>query len=124
MNEKRKFQRYACNIPVKFSYYEGNPDELDLESAAAIKGKGVIMDISKSGTFIVSNSRVSIDMPINLVFSLDNKKNIKGNIVRTGLIQNNPSEVAQRYAGKKVKGDAYIAVKFDILLENININNS
>jgi hypothetical protein len=120
MNEKREFPRYACKLPVKFAFYEGNPDELKIESAKAVKGKGIIIDISKGGAFIVSNSRVNINMPINLNFSSGGKKNIiNGIIVRTGLMKNNPSEAAQRYAGQKVKGDAYIAVKFEVPMQNV-----
>lgn len=120
MNEKREFPRYACNLSVKFSFYEGNPDELDTETAKQVKDKGIIIDISKSGVFLVSNSRVNINMPINLVFTFNKDKiNINGLIVRTGLMKNNPSELAKKYSGKKVKGDAYIAVKFDNLIDNI-----
>jgi hypothetical protein len=120
MNEKREFPRYACNLSVKFAFYEGNPDEFKIETAKSVKGKGTIIDISKGGAFVVSNSRVNINMPINLNFSSDGKKNnINGIIVRTGLMKNNPSEIAQRYAGKKVKGDAYIAVKFEIPMQKV-----
>jgi hypothetical protein len=120
MNEKRKFPRFVCKIPAKFTFYEGNPDELIIDSANTIKGKGIIIDISKGGAFVVSNSRVNINMPINLIFSSDGKMNtINGIIVRTGLMKNNPSELAQKYADQKVKGDAYIAVKFDTYMENV-----
>ncbi len=120
MDEKRQYPRYTCKIPVSFGFYEGNPDELNIESETPVKGKGIIMDISKSGAYIITNSRVNINMPIKLNFSSKgNKNSINGIIVRTGMIQNNPSEIAQRYAGQKIKGDAYIAVKFNLLLENI-----
>ncbi|MBN2401784.1 MAG: PilZ domain-containing protein [Spirochaetes bacterium] len=120
MNEKREFPRYSCKFPVKFKFYEGNPDEIEIASSSPVKGKGTIIDISKGGTFLVSNSRVNINIPIILTFSSGGKKNnLSGIIVRTGLLKNNPSEVAQRYAGQKVKGDAYIAVKFDTPMENI-----
>ncbi len=122
MTEKRKFPRQTCKLQVNFEFYEGDPDELDIKSAESIKGKGVIMDISKGGAFIVSNSRVSINMPINLVFSSgDVEKELEGIIIRTGLIENNPSEVAQQYAKKKVKGDAYIAVKFFMPLKDVPV---
>lgn len=120
MNEKRQFPRHMCKISVSFGFYEGNPDELNIETETPVKGKGTIMDISKSGAYIISNSRVNINMPIKINFSSKgNKNNIDGIIVRTGMIQNNPSEIAQRYVDQKIKGDAYIAVKFDELLENI-----
>jgi hypothetical protein len=120
MNEKRQFPRYTCNLSVKFDFYEGNPDEPKIESLKPVKGKGTIIDISKGGVFVVSNSRVNIDMPINISFSSSGKKNnLNGIIVRTGLMKNNPSEIVQKYAGQKIKGDAYIAVKFNSQLENV-----
>ena len=121
MNEKREFPRYECNLSVKFEFYEGNPDEINTETAKPVKGKGTIIDISKSGVFLVSDSRVNINMPIRLAFTSGGEKNkINGLIVRTGLMKNNPSEVAKKYAEKKVKGDTYIAVKFENLIENIS----
>ncbi len=123
MNEKRQFERQECKIPVNFGFYEGNPDEQEIKQKPPVKGKGIIMDISKGGAYIISNSRVIINMPIDLAFSSKKgKNNITGIIVRTGLIQNNPSEIAQRYAKEKIKGDAYIAVKFNTLLENIPVS--
>lgn len=114
MSEKRKFPRERCKISVKFKYYEGNPDEIDMGTTTPVKGKGVMLDISRGGTFVVSNSRVSINIPIRLSFKAMKKKyNIDGQIVRTGLLQNNPSEIVQRFADIKVKGDTYIAVQFN-----------
>ncbi len=81
MNEKRQFPRYECNISVKFAFYEGNPEELKMESLKPVKGKGTIIDISKGGAFIVCNSRVNINMPINLFFSASDKKNILNGII-------------------------------------------
>ena len=122
MNEKRQYPRKECNLKVNFTFYEGDPDELDTSTAKSTSGKGIIMDISKGGVFVISNSRVSINMPISIIFSSKTKKfNIDGFIVRTGLIENNPSEIAQRFSGKKVKGDAYIAIKFNDPLEAIPV---
>ncbi len=122
MSEQRKHQRHKCKISVKFESYSGNPDEIDRENDTPSKGKGVILDLSRSGVFVVSNSRVSVDMPIRLHFKLAGKKSeIWGTIVRTGLLQNNPSEVAQRMKNVKVKEDAYIAINFDSLIDEINI---
>lgn len=122
MNEKRQYPRKECNFKVNFTFYEGDPDEVDTSIAKSADGKGTILDISKGGVFIVSNSRVSINMPISLTFSSKSEKlNIDGLIVRTGLLQNNPSEIAQKFAAKKVKGDAYIAVKFNNPLEEIPV---
>ena len=35
-----------------------------------------------------------------------------GSVVRTGLLQNNPSDVVQKYASMKIREDSYIAVQF------------
>ncbi|MFH0975127.1 MAG: PilZ domain-containing protein [Spirochaetota bacterium] len=120
MNDNRKFPRYECKIPVKFAFFIGNPDEVNVESSESVKGKGVILDMSKGGLFLVSNSRVNIDMPIYLNYSLKGQKNtISGTIVRTGLMKNNPSEIVRKYEGRKAKGDAYLAVKFDSPIEYV-----
>ncbi|MBN2039131.1 MAG: PilZ domain-containing protein [Spirochaetes bacterium] len=122
MNEKRKYPRKECNFKVNFTFFEGSPDELDTSTSKGISGKGIILDISKGGVFIISNSRVSINVPVRLAFSSKSEKfNIEGLIVRTGLLKNNPSEVAQKFSGTKAKGDAYIAVKFDDPLEAIPV---
>ncbi|MCX7679619.1 MAG: PilZ domain-containing protein [Spirochaetes bacterium] len=123
MNEKRKYQRFPCNIKADFDYYEGNPEEIDINMTIPIKGKGTILDISKGGLFLVSNSRVGVAMPIIVKFSTKkNKYELKGTIVRTGLIKNNPSELAQKFASLDTKGDSYIAVEFDELLESLEVS--
>lgn len=112
-SDKRKHKRYSCSIKTKFDYYVGNPDEIDINIAIPQKGKGVIIDISCGGVFIASNTRVPAGMPVILDFTLNKKKmNIQGRIVRTGLLQNNPSEVAKKFAIFSSKGDSYIAVEF------------
>ena len=114
MSDKRKYPRYNSNISVRFSYHMGNYEGIDEENSKFVKGKGRIMDWSRGGVFIVTNSRININVPINLRFKLNRQKiNVSGIIVRTGVIKNNPSESAQRLKGRKVKGDAYVAVKFD-----------
>ncbi len=119
MKDKRQYKRYKCKISVRFSHYQGNPEDIDKENTVPIKGKGWIMDWSRGGVFIVTKSRINMNMPINLRFKLSRKKiNINGTIVRTGMIENNPSESAQRLQGIKVKGDAYVAVKFDNLIDD------
>jgi len=121
MNEKRKFQRYPCNLKVDFDYYEGNPDEIDTETTIPIKGKGTILDISMGGVFLVTNSRVGVSLPIRVKFTTKKRPiDIKGLIIRTGLVKNNPSEIVKKYASMDVKGDSYIAVEFDSLLETID----
>ena len=117
MEEKRKYPRHKCKIPVSFEFYEGNPDEIDDQSLVPLKGKGHIIDISKVGAFVVSNSRVNVNMPIILHFTKDKKIfSADGTIIRTGLLKNNPSDIAQQLPKTRAKGDSYIAVKFDIPL--------
>lgn len=113
-SDKRKHTRYSCSIKTAFKYYTGNPEDFDISINTPEKGKGVIMDISCGGTLVASNSRVSPAMPIILTFKM-NKENytIQGKIVRTGLLQNNPSEIAQKFKFFSSKGDFYIAVEFD-----------
>ena len=119
MSDKRKYTRYKSNISVHFTYHMGNPDGIDEENSKPLKGKGRIMDWSRGGVFVVTNSRININMPINLRFKLNRQKmDISGIVVRTGIIKNNPSESAQRLKGIKVKGDAYVAVKFNNLIDD------
>ncbi len=121
MNDKRKYQRFACNLKVDFEYFEGNPDEIDIDTTVPIRGKGTILDISKGGVFLVSNARVGVALPIRLKFATKkNNYQLKGIIVRTGLVKNNPSEIVKKYAVMDVRGDSYIAVEFDELLEHLD----
>jgi len=121
MNEKRIHQRFPCNLKVDFDYFEGNPDDIDTETTVPIKGKGTILDLSKGGVFLVTNTRVGVALPIRLKFSTKKQPySILGTIIRTGLVKNNPSEIVKKYASRDVKGDSYIAVEFDQLIENIN----
>lgn len=121
MNDKRKYQRFACNLKADFEYFEGNPDEIDVNTTVPIRGKGTVLDISKGGVFLVSNARVGVALPIRLKFATKkNNYQLKGTIVRTGLVKNNPSEIVKKYAAMDVKGDSYIAVEFDELLENLD----
>lgn len=113
MPDKRKYTRYACSIKTKFEFYTGDPENLNIETSVAEKGKGVIIDISRGGVFIASNSRVAVGMPVILNFELFKKKmNLTGKIVRTGLLTNNPSEVARKFSMFSSKGDSYIAIEF------------
>lgn len=121
MNEKRIYQRFPCNLKVDFDYFEGNPDDIDTETTIPIKGKGTILDISKGGVFLVTNTRVGVALPIRLKFSTKKQPySVLGTIIRTGLVKNNPSEIVKKYASRDVKGDSYIAVEFGQLIENIN----
>lgn len=113
-NDKRKFARYSCSIKTEFEFYEGDPDAIDIETQVSEKGKGLIIDISCGGIFLISNSRVSPGLPIIMKFTLNKEKLVlHGKIVRTGLLKNNPTEVAQKFAKFASKGDNYIAVEFD-----------
>lgn len=118
MTEKREFKRHQCKIKIDFDYFEGNPDDIDVATASAQRGKGVMLDISRGGAFIVSTSRVGINIPIRLRVEIRKKKlDLEGTVVRTGLMKNNPSEVVQKYAKLKIKEDAYIAIKFNKPIE-------
>jgi len=113
-SDKRKYTRYACSIKTKFDYYVGNPDEIDIKTSIPKKGKGIIIDISCGGVFIASNTRVPAGMPVIMIFPLKKEKiTIHGRIVRTGLLQNNPSEIAKKFSMFSSKGDSYIAVEFN-----------
>ncbi|MCP4135741.1 MAG: PilZ domain-containing protein [bacterium] len=121
MSEKRKFHRYSCKIKSEFDYYEGNPDEIDLDISVPQKGTGLILDISCGGLFLVTDEKVSINMPIRIRFKTKKEPfNILGKIVRTGLLKNNPSEIAQRFAHFSVKGDSYIAIEFDEAIASLS----
>ena len=112
-SDKRKFTRYTCSIKTKFDYYVGNPDEIDISLTVPKKGKGVIIDISCGGVFIASNTRVPAGMPVILKFTLNKQKmSVQGRIARTGLLQNNPTEIAKKFAMFSSKGDSNIAVEF------------
>lgn len=120
-NDKRKYARYSCSIKADFDFYEGDPDNIDIETQLSIKGKGLIIDISCGGIFLISNSRVSPGLPIVVKFTLNKEKMIiNGRIVRTGLLKNNPTEVAQKFAKFASRGDAYIAVEFEKPLSNFD----
>ena len=124
MTEKRKHPRYACKIKTSFDYYEGKPDDIDLDISVPKKGSGYILDISCGGLFIISNERVTVGLPIKIAFKTKkNAYNLVGRIVRTGLLKKNPSEVARKFAQFSAKGDAYLAVEFETPLDNLNTND-
>lgn len=124
MIEKRQHKRYKCNIKVDFEYYENDSENINPEKAPVENspkaGKGRILDISLGGTFLVSNSRLTINMPVKLHFKI--KKQVfdyDGIVIRTGLLKNNPSEIAQKFSAVNVKEDAYLAIKFNEILSNL-----
>ncbi len=113
MVEKRRFPRYPCKLKTKFNYYEGNPDEIDYEITVPAKDKGVICDISQGGALLITSARVAPGVPTLLNFKTGKQKlAVHGRIVRTGLLKNNPTEVAQKMSKFASFGDAYIAVEF------------
>lgn len=120
MSEKRLYGRHQCFEKIEFDYYEGNPDEIDTSSTVPEKCKGHMLDLSRGGAFLVTDSRVAINMPVRIRFRTKTARyDIPGTIVRTGLLRNNPSEIARKYAASRVKEDAYIAVRFSDLIEEI-----
>ncbi len=124
MSENRKYLRHPCEIKIKFEYYEGNPEEMDINVSKPKKGKGCIHDISIGGLFIVSNERLSIQNIAQVRFKTrKGKYDVTGTVVRTGLLENNPSEVVQRLSGCKTSGDAYFAVEFDEPLDELPIDS-
>lgn len=121
MSEKRKFERYSCSLDGEFDYFEGNPDEIGTDGEPSAHYKGAILDISRGGVFIVSDARVAVHMPVTVTFSLgDQKITRNGTIARTGLLRNNPSEVAKRFAHHSASGDNYTAIEFKVPLESLN----
>ncbi|PKL18670.1 MAG: hypothetical protein CVV49_04410 [Spirochaetae bacterium HGW-Spirochaetae-5] len=123
-SDKRKFTRYASSIKTKFDYFVGNPDEIDINLTIPKKGKGVIIDISCGGVFIASDARVPAGMPVILNFTLNKQKiTVQGQIVRTGLLQNNPSPAARKFSMFSSKGDSYIAVEFNTPIKEFNCSD-
>ncbi len=114
MGEKRKHRRYECSIKAEFRFYEGNPDDVEYDQNSFSSGKGTIMDVSSGGLFIVTNSKVNINSPVSLSFkSKRGWHDLEGRVVRTGLMKNNPTELAVKYSHCAGKGEAYLAVEFD-----------
>ncbi len=121
MSEKRVYRRHQCFEKIEFDYFEGDPEKIDIDSSAPVKCKGHMLDLSRGGAFLVTDTRVAINMPVRLRFRTKTAKyEVPGTIVRTGLLKNNPSEIARKYAAVKVKEDAYIAVQFSELIEEID----
>ena len=124
MSEKRKFDRFQTKLKTKFEYFEGDPESIDMNKDKPIKSKGLTFDISKGGIFIITNERVVVGIPIISNFSIKGKKfRVNGSIVRTGLLKNNPSEVAQKFKKFSSHGDAYIAVEFNDPIEEFREEN-
>ncbi len=121
MSEKRVYKRHQCFEKIDFDYFEGNPDDIDISTTVPVKCKGHMLDLSRGGAFIVTDTRVAVNMPVRLRFQTKKSKyEAAGTIIRTGLLKNNPSEIAQKYAAVKVREDAYIAIQFAQLIEEID----
>ena len=121
MAEKRKFPRFNCKLKCRFHYFEGDPETIDIRSTKSIKGKGKILDISCGGILISTNTPVGINRPI-IAELKTNRKTYKrlGNIVRTGLVENNPAEVLEKFKKLKIKEKVYIAIEFEQPIEEFN----
>ncbi|MBN1500297.1 MAG: PilZ domain-containing protein [Spirochaetes bacterium] len=114
MSEKRKFPRFCCKLKCKFNYFEGDPEKIDIHSVKSRKGKAGILDISRGGVFISTNTEVGINRPVIVTFKTNRKVySLLGNIVRTGLVENNPAEVLEKFKQRKIKEKIYIAVEFE-----------
>jgi hypothetical protein len=113
MVEKRRFPRFECKLKTKFNFYEGNPDGIEEETGVLTKGKGIICDISQGGALLITSTRVAAGVPSLIQFKTKkNKHSVQGRIVRTGILKNNPTEVAQKMARFASFGDSYIAIEF------------
>ena len=119
MNEKRKHARQQCNLKANFRYFEIDDDKVSfIDEEQGKKGKGNILDISRSGLLITTNAKLSINIPLIVSFKI--KKNAykaKGRVVRTGFWENNPSEIAKRFLPFSNSTDIYIAVEFEELID-------
>ncbi len=121
MTEKRKYERHQCFESIEYEYWEGNPETVDIGATAPRKGGGHMLDISQGGSFVVTNDRLGINMPVKLrIDAGKGRRELMGSVVRTGLLKNNPSEIAMKYAAVKVKEDAYLAIRFDEVHAEIN----
>ena len=124
MNEKRKNVRQKCNIKAQFKYFEMAGEKIfslkeAKEKTKAKKGKGTILDISQSGLAIITNSRLTINTPLVVIFKMKRRAHeIAGRVVRTGFLQNNPSEIAKKFLNFSSSADIYIAVQFEKLFQD------
>jgi hypothetical protein len=124
MNEKRKYKRFHCKLKVRFQYFDGNPDTIDIKTAQPVNCKGHILDISCGGLFIATNDRLGINRPVIVSFKTNNKiYSENGFIVRVGLMKNNPSEILKKFENLIVKEDSYIAIQFDNPLNEFSSND-
>ena len=121
--ERRKYARFKCSIKCNMNYYEGDPDLMDdITQMRPLRIRGFVLDISKGGLLVTSNVSVAVSMPIHLAFMTGKIKNERfGKIIRTGLLKDNPSEIAQRIAARfKGLESYYIAIEFDDIMSNLS----
>jgi len=120
MSDKRKYPRYSCKIKAEIEIYEGTPEDIDVAQTVPVIGKGYILDISKGGFFLISNERVSVRSTIKAKYKMKKTAATSaGKVVRTGLLANNPSELASKFAEFSSRGDSYIAVELDKPLDDL-----
>jgi len=118
MTEKRKHRRRPCEIKTRFDYYEGIPFEIDMAATKPVRAKGYILDISRSGLFLVTDLKVAVGMAVVMKLTLSKKKlSPRGTIVRTGMLAHNPSEIAKKFSKYASKGETYIAIEFSELAD-------
>jgi hypothetical protein len=121
MNEKRLYPRYSCSEKVRFRCFTGDPDVINITVAPSFKGKGKVLDVSKGGMCIATNSRVSVNLPVKLDFKIRNKKySLDATVVRTGKIENNPSILTRTFRLLKPGRKYFIAFQFEYLVEDID----
>ena len=121
MDEKRKYKRYKCKIKVRFRHENSGAEDDTFEP---FKGKGHILDISRGGIFIATDSAVPVSCSVTVTFKTDSKIfDQNGFVVRTGLIRENPAEVVRKFDDYDIKEKTYIAVQFDNLIEDLDDNS-
>ena len=119
MDEKRKYARHRCNLKAKFEYFEiGDGDIRSLDEHKSQKSNGTILDISRDGFLITTDSKLSINTQVIVTFKMKKKTfECKGRVVRTGFWENNPSKIAKKYLNIANLAELYIAIQFEELLE-------
>jgi hypothetical protein len=121
MNEKRKFSRYKCRIECTCGYFTGDPEKVNIIRDTPVNGSGLILDISRGGILIVTDDNPGVNVTAKVNFIIKNKSvQLIGRIVRTGMLQSNPAEVAKIHAAFSVHGKNYIALEFDMPIESIS----
>ncbi len=123
MSEKnRKHERYKCKLSAEFEYWEGIPDEIDIDAEPSGIASGWIVDWSKSGLLIVTNENLSINIPVRLRFKKSGKFFVAvGHIVRIGIFEDNPSIVDHLIDDNEVEGKFFIGITFDRIIDDLSL---